>query len=57
MATGNLIFIGHYWLQGSPELLAPKVACLDYSAAKSGPLVGYRWEGESRLRPDGFVVS
>lgn len=53
--TGSPIFIGHYWLQGSPELLAPKVACLDYSAARNGPLVGYRWEGESRLRPEGFI--
>ena len=55
--TGSPIFIGHYWLQGNPKLLTAKVACLDYSAARNGPLVGYRWEGESELTGAGFVVS
>ncbi len=51
------VFIGHYWLDSKPELLAPNVACLDYSvAAKSGgKLVAYRWDGEQALSNDKFV--
>jgi hypothetical protein len=38
-------------------VLAPNVACLDYSvAAKSGGrLVAYRWDGEQRLDNAKFV--
>jgi len=38
-----------------PEPLAPQVACVDYSAGKGGPLVAYRWDGESVLDTRGFV--
>ena len=43
------VFIGHYWLQGEPEILRPNVACLDYSAVKYGKLVAYRYDGEKEL--------
>ena len=51
------VFIGHYWLDGEPELLAPNIACLDYSVAakNGGKLVAYRWDGEERLSNDKFV--
>lgn len=49
------LFIGHYWMTGEPRLLTPKIACVDYSAGKGGPLVAYRWRGEVELVPDGFV--
>ena len=51
------VFIGHYWMDSEPALLAANVACLDYSvAAKSGgKLVAYRWNGEQRLDNDAFV--
>ena len=42
-------FIGHYWLTGVPELLSPTTACVDYSIAKGGRLVAYRWNGEQEL--------
>ena len=48
-------FIGHYWLTGHPAALTPKVACLDYSVANQGPLVGYRWSGESDLLDSHFI--
>ncbi|AZZ91387.1 diadenosine tetraphosphatase [Hahella sp. KA22] len=48
-------FVGHYWLAGEPEPLASNVACLDYSVAKQGKLVAYRWSGESVLRKENFV--
>ncbi|MEO8803052.1 MAG: metallophosphoesterase [Rudaea sp.] len=49
------VFIGHYWMTGQPTLLAPRVACVDYSAGKGGPLVAYRWDGESELDQRHFV--
>ena len=48
-------FLGHYWLKGEPEPLARNVACLDYSVAKEGKLVAYRWQGESVLTKENFT--
>jgi hypothetical protein len=50
-----LVFVGHYWLTGEPTPLANNVACLDYSVAKNGKLVAYRWNGESRLNKNNYV--
>jgi hypothetical protein len=55
--TGKPVFVGHYWMKGKPSVLTPKVACVDYSAGKGGPLVAYRWNGESELHDGGFVSS
>jgi hypothetical protein len=52
---GTPVFIGHYWMEGTPQLQSPKVACVDYSAAKDGPLVCYRWNGEQILDAGNFV--
>ena len=52
---GPPVFIGHYWMTGKPGLQSPRVACVDYSAAKSGPLVAYRWDGEQDLDARHFV--
>lgn len=50
------VFVGHYWMQGEPAPLAPNVACLDYSVARGGKLVAYRWDGERQLRQENFVA-
>ncbi|MDQ2068995.1 metallophosphoesterase [Natronospira bacteriovora] len=50
------VFFGHYWLWGEPSPLAENVACLDYSVAKGGQLVAYRWAGEQRLQRAHFVA-
>ena len=50
------VFFWHYWMTERPDRLAPKVACVDYSAGK-GPLVAYRWCGEAELSPNNFVLS
>ena len=42
-------------LKGEPEPLARNVACLDYSVAKEGKLVAYRWQGESVLAKENFT--
>ncbi|MGV3524156.1 MAG: metallophosphoesterase [Candidatus Sericytochromatia bacterium] len=49
------VFVGHYWMKGTPRLLAPNVCCLDYSVAKGGQLVAYRWDGEQQLEPGKLV--
>jgi hypothetical protein len=52
------VFVGHYWMDSEPKLLASNVACLDYSvAAKSGgKLVAYRWDGEQALDKGKFEL-
>jgi hypothetical protein len=51
-------FIGHYWLDPDEPIQpqSPRVACLDYSVAKTGPLVAYRFDGESVLTAEKFVA-
>ena len=50
-------FVGHYWLDGEPAPLANNVACLDYSVAKQGKLVAYRWDGEQVLDKSKFTYT
>ena len=50
-------FLGHYWLTGEPTIQNATTAVLDYSAAKDGPLVAYRWDGEQELTNDAFVMT
>lgn len=38
------LFVGHYWLQGVPNVLKSNIACLDYSAVNGGLLVAYRMQ-------------
>ncbi len=51
------VIVGHYWLNcDTPGILAPNLACVDYSVAKDGgKLVAYRWDGEQTLRNEKFV--
>lgn len=53
---GAPILFGHHWFSGKVKLESSKVACLDWSAAKDGPLVAYRWDGEADLRDDNLVA-
>jgi hypothetical protein len=55
-ADAKPVFFGHYWLAGEPAPLADNIACLDYSVAKGGELVAYRWDGEQQLRRENFVA-
>jgi len=48
-------FLGHYWGHGAPAPRTDNIACLDYSVAKGGPLVAYRWQGEQVLTAEHFV--
>ena len=50
------VFFGHYWMNGPLRIQTPKVACLDWSVAKGGRLVAYRWDGESELTVEKMVA-
>lgn len=52
--TEKPLFVGHYWLTGTPQPLSQRVACVDYSIAKGGKLVAYRWDGEPTLEAGKF---
>jgi hypothetical protein len=47
--SGPPVLFGHYWFTGTPEVISPRFACLDYSVAHGGPLVAYRWDEETEL--------
>jgi hypothetical protein len=49
------VFFGHYWMTDEPVLQSHNIACLDYSIAKDGLLVAYRFDGEDKLSPDKLV--
>lgn len=49
------VFFGHYWLKGEPFLYRDNVCCLDYSVARHGHLVAYRFDGETVLSTDKLV--
>ena len=54
------VLYGHYWRPG--QYATPDIddsgmsACLDWSVAKGGPLVAYRWDGEPRLTSEHLVA-
>jgi hypothetical protein len=43
------VFFGPYWLKGEPTLYKDNICCLDYSVAKGGKLIAYRYDEESIL--------
>ena len=51
------LFVGHYWMSGSPGPLSERVACVDYSVARpGGKLVAYRWSGEQQIDMKNYVL-
>ncbi len=51
------VVYGHYWRTGTPVVSSDRTACVDYSAGRDGPLVAYRWSGESVLSNQHFASS
>jgi len=52
------VIFGHYWRHpdSTPEsLVHGRPVCVDLSAGKGGPLVAYRWSGESIADPANLV--
>jgi hypothetical protein len=52
---GPPVLFGHYWFTGPPQVISTQFACLDYSVAKGGPLVAYRFDGEQELSSQKMV--
>ncbi len=50
------VIVGHYWRTGTPDVISERVACVDYSAVAGGPLVAYRWTGETELTSANLVA-
>jgi hypothetical protein len=44
-------------MSNKPEILAPQLACVDYSAGKGGPLAAYCWSGEQTLKNEHFITA
>lgn len=56
------LFLGHYWLTGTPKPRTDHIAILDYSIAAQhtssihkGKLCAYRWDGEAVLSENNFI--
>lgn len=49
------LFFGHYWMQGIPAPLSEHAACVDYSVAKGGKLVAYRFASGEPLSSRNFT--
>ncbi len=50
------VFFGHYWLlQPHPAIMRSNICCLDFSVAKEGALMAYRFDGEQVLDPGKLV--
>lgn len=50
------VLVGHYWEKAPVNVYGPRVASTDYSLAKDGPAVAYRWDGEQTLTNDHYFV-
>ena len=49
---------GHHWREWEPDEhidWTEHAACVDFSAAKHGPLAAYRWRGERQIEPNNYV--
>ena len=47
LTTHKPIFIGHYWLNGTPSILSQQVVCTDYSAGMNGYLTAYQFDTQN----------
>jgi predicted MPP superfamily phosphohydrolase len=53
--TDKKVFFGHYWLKGDPSIYRENICCLDYSVAKGGNLVAYRFNEETVLNSENLI--
>jgi len=54
-SDSKMVFFGHYWLKGDLEIVNPAAICLDYSVAKGGKLVAYRFETNNEVGLNNFA--
>ena len=54
------VVFGHHWRTWSPTLrvdFTDVAACVDFSAAKDGPLAAYRFDGPGRIDPRHYLTA
>ncbi len=49
------VIFGHYWWSADRGITSDRALCVDYSIAKNGELVAYRWDGETILSASKIV--
>ena len=49
------VIFGHYWWSAAHGIGSDRAVCVDYSVAKEGELVAYRWDGETVLSDSKIV--
>jgi hypothetical protein len=49
------VIFGHYWWSAREGVGSDRAVCVDYSVAKKGELVAYRWDGERTLSESKIV--
>ncbi len=51
------LFLGHYWMRGTPHLQSRHIACVDWTVVEpSGLMAAYRFDGEQQLCDSKFVA-
>jgi|SRR5574344_267890 hypothetical protein len=51
------VFFGHYWLKHKPMIDRSNICCLDYSVARNGNLVAYRFDEEKALQSQKLIYT
>ena len=49
------VIFGHYWWSADRGVTSDRALCVDFSVAKEGELVAYRWDGEMALSESKIV--
>jgi hypothetical protein len=49
------VIFGHYWWSAKQGITSDRALCIDFSIAKQGELVAYRWDGETTLSENKIV--
>ena len=52
-----IVFFGHYCLKECCGIFADNLCCVDSCIARTGKLLAYRWDGETKLNKANFVLS
>jgi len=51
------LFLGHYWMRGTPHLQSRHIACVDWTVVEpNGLMAAYRFDGEQQLCDSKFVA-
>jgi len=52
-----IVFFGHYSLVDNHGILSDNICCVDSGVSRSGKLLAYSWNGETKLQESHFVTA